>query len=138
MQQCLISFENTSQCLELELHVFNKWPKSECMCFICGNSHRDLNTLWFSVLNKNENLRVLKPYLYLSGSCVLIISYVKLANFLKYFVMMHKLWKVVNGICFISSFPFLVIGVMCMEMFNMFQRVESIYKMLTGFPSFFW
>ena len=36
-QQCLISFETAVHCRELELQLFNKWLRDECICFVCGN-----------------------------------------------------------------------------------------------------
>ena len=50
--------------------------------------------------------------------------------------MLHEFWKVVKWIFFHSSFPFLLIGVSCIEMLNMFQRVEFIHKMQKGLSLF--
>ena len=82
-------FRNCSSFRKLELHFFNKLLKGECTCFICRKSW-DLRTLRFSVLNKNESLRVLKSHFYFCLTWVLIISYFKLVNFSKYFDMLHE------------------------------------------------
>ena len=100
-QQCLISFETAAHCREFELHFFNKCLEGECACFVCGNSW-DLYTLWFSLLNKNQSLKVLKPHFYIS----ILLTYITLVNFLNYFVMLHGFQKVVHWIFFSFSFSF--------------------------------
>ena len=92
------------------------------------------------VKQKLKNFEVSIPLVF---NLSLIISYVKLITFSKYFVMLHVFWKVVYWIFFF--FAFLVTRVLCVwkcstcfKEFNLFMRHEYKPKDIFGhFEPFF-
>ena len=83
-------------------------------------------------------VRTLETYIhfYLCLTCVVIVSYVKLIIFPKHFVMWPECWKVVNWILFSFFCSFFLVGVICIDMLNVFYRIGSVHKTQTRFSLF--